>query len=141
MHRITLTEGRQELGHLARHMSSLVHQIIHSGFPGSGSGDWAPAVDIYETEEAYEIIAELAGVDRDHIEVYADARMLTIAGWRADPVPGGKVCVHQMEIEQGQFRRRVALPGDADTDRVAARYRDGFLLISIPKHPRTVIQP
>jgi HSP20 family protein len=141
MRRLIIAEGRQEIGHLAHHMSSLVHHIIHSGFPSSSKTDWTPAVDIYETEESYEVIVELAGVTREHIEVYADTRVLTVAGWRADPVPAGKVCVHQMEIEQGQFRRCLGLPGDADTDRVTARYHDGLLLISIPKRPRTAIQP
>ena len=142
MHRLIITEGRQELGHLARHMTALVHHIIHSGFPsGLSSADWAPAVDIYETEASYEVIVNLAGVNREQIEVYADAHVLTVAGWRADPVPAGKVCVHQMEIEQGQFNRRLNLPEDADTDKVTARYRDGFLLVSIPKRPHTVIQP
>jgi HSP20 family protein len=142
MHRLIVAEGRQELNHLARHMGDLMHRIIHSGFsPGSRAADWAPAVDICETPDRYEVIVDVAGVRRDDIEVFTEEGHLTVAGWRDDPTPGGKVCVHQMEIEQGQFHRRLHLPDDADVESVSARYRDGFLQVSIPKKARHADQP
>jgi HSP20 family protein len=142
MRRLCMTEGNQDLGHLARHMTDLVHQIIHSGFtPGPKSPDWSPAVDICETEASYEIIVDLAGVHREEIEVYTESNQLVVAGWRPDPLPEGKVCVHQMEIEQGQFRRRVPLPDDADDQATSARYRDGFLFVSVPKKQPSAEKP
>jgi HSP20 family protein len=142
MHRLNLTEGRQDLSHLARHMTDLVQQIIHSGFsPGSQAADWAPAVDICETEEGYEVLVDLAGVKREEIEVYTEPHHLTVAGWRADPTPAAKVCIHQIEIEQGQFRRRIHLPDDADEQAVSARYKEGFLYVSVPKKTRAPLEP
>ena len=134
MHRLHLYGSHEDLGHLARHMSSLMHRVLNTGFsPGGKASDWTPAVDICEMPDRYDIIIELAGVRRDDIEVFTENQYLTVAGWRGDPTPRDKVCVHQMEIEQGQFCRRVHLPDDADEASVSARHRDGFLTITIPK--------
>jgi HSP20 family protein len=115
---------------------------MHSGFStGPKSADWAPAVDVGETPDSYEVIVDLAGVKREEIEVFTEEQHLTVAGWRADPLPEGKVCVHQMEIQQGQFRRRIHLPDDADPQIISARYREGLLHISIPKKRLSDAQP
>jgi HSP20 family protein len=122
------------MSHLARHMTDIMHKVLQSGFsPGHKHPEWAPAVDICEMGDRYEIVVELAGVRREEIEVYTENRQLTVAGTREDPMPEAKVCLHQMEIEQGPFRRTVALPADADEKGVSARYRDGFLRVHVPK--------
>jgi len=134
MHRISLAGGHEDLAHLARHMSSLMHKVLQSGFSLAGqSSDWTPAVNISETADRYEIIVELAGVRRDDIEVYTADHNLTVAGWRGDPTCRDKVRVHQMEIEQGHFCRRLPLPPDADEAAVSARHREGLLYITVPK--------
>jgi len=134
MRRAILTQGHQDLGHLARHMTDIMHRVLHSGFStGRRPPDWVPAVDISEMCDHWEVIVELAGVRRDDIEVYTENRHLTITGWRHDPTSPEKVRLHQMEIEQGQFRRRILLPTDVDEDAVTARYHDGLLRIRIPK--------
>jgi len=134
MRRAILTQGHQDLGHLARHMTDIMHRVLHSGFStGRRPPDWAPAVDISEMCDHWEVIVELAGVRRDDIEVYTENHHLTITGWRHDPTSPEKVRLHQMEIEQGQFRRRILLPTDVDEDAVTARYHDGLLRIRVPK--------
>ena len=128
-----LAQGHSDLGHLSHHMNDLMHKVLLWGFlPGAKHPDWVPAVDICETAEGYEIVVELAGVRREDIEVYTEKHHLTIAGWRDDPTPL-KTRLHQMEIEQGQFCRRIHLPDDAEEDTVTARFRDGLLRIQIPK--------
>jgi len=134
MRRAILTQGHQDLGHLARHMTDIMHRALHSSFStGRRSPDWVPAVDISEMCDHWEVIVELAGVRRDDIEVYAENRHLTITGWRHDPTSPEKVRLHQMEIEQGQFRRRILLPTGMDEDAITARYHDGLLRIRMPK--------
>jgi HSP20 family protein len=135
MHRILVGHTTHDMGHLARHMAQIMDRLVKSSFsPGSGtSPDWVPAVDVCEMPDHYEVIVELAGVRREQIEVYTEDTYLTIAGCRCDPFTRDKVCLHQMEIEQGRFRRRLALPEDACIAEVAARYKDGLLKIRIPK--------
>lgn len=134
MRHAILAQGREDLNHLARHMTDIMHRVLQSGFtPGPKPPDWTPAIDVSETEDHYEVVVELAGVRREDIEVYTEHNHLVVAGWRKDPTPPEKVRLHQMEIEQGQFRRRVLLPPDSDEDAVTARCRDGLLRIRIPK--------
>ena len=134
MERILVAHTSQDMGHLARHMAQIMDRLVKSSFtPGCGSPDWVPAVDVCEMPDRYEIIVELAGMRRENIEVFTEEGCLTISGWRPDPSPRDKVSLHQMEIEQGQFRRRLALPEDALTSDVSARYKDGLLRIRIPK--------
>jgi len=135
-HAILVHSQGEDLGHLARHMTDIVHKVLHSGFsPGHKRPEWAPSVDMCELEDRFEIIVELAGVRREEIEVYTEHGVLTVAGSRDDPMPEGKVRLYQMEIEHGPFRRTISLPPSADEDAVSARYRDGFLRIEVPKRP------
>ena len=136
MHRLIITQGHQDLGHLARHMTDLMHRVIASGFStGPKTIDWTPAVDICETPDRYEVTVELAGVRREDIAVFTEGRLLIIAGRRGDPMARDKVCVHQAEIEQGHFCRRLRLPADADENDVSARYREGLLVVRVGKRP------
>jgi HSP20 family protein len=129
------TQSHEDLGHLARHMTHLMHKILHSGAPPPGEkpADWAPAIDVCEADDHYEVIVELAGVCRSDVEVYTERGCLTITGWRHDPTSPVKIGWHQMEIEEGQFRRRVALPKNVDDSAITARLREGLLRIHIPK--------
>jgi HSP20 family protein len=76
-------------------------------------------------------------VRRDDIEVFTEGRHLTVAGFREDPTPRGKICLHQMEIEEGHFRRCILLPTNVDSEGISARHRDGLLRIQVPKLPPT----
>jgi HSP20 family protein len=128
---------REDLGHVARHMMQIMDKLLKSGFsPGRRTPDWTPAVDISELADRYEIIVELAGVRREDIELYTEGNQLVVTGWRGDPGPREKVRIHQMEIEEGQFRRRLLLPEHVDADRITARFREGLLRIQVPKQGR-----
>lgn len=134
MSRAVEAHASQDLGHLARHMAQIMDKLVKSSCPpGAASPDWVPAVDVCEMPDRYELIVEIPGVRREDIEVVTEDRNLTVSGWREDPLPDGKVSLHQMEIEQGRFRRRLVLPEDADVAEVTARYRGGLLRIRVPK--------
>lgn len=100
---------------------------------------WEPPVDVYETAHALFVKVELAGVRPDelHVELTADARALVIRGQRRDACRDGepRIAFHQMEIFFGTFQRVIPLPPQFQLDRegVQASYRDGFLLVQLPK--------
>ena len=100
---------------------------------------WEPQADVYETREAVKVKVELAGVRPDSIQVEraGDGRTLSIRGVREDERTEAvdRIMFHQMEIYLGPFERVLALPQGAEVDRdaVQAGYRDGFLLITLPK--------
>jgi HSP20 family protein len=95
--------------------------------------------DMYETEEALIIKVELAGVHPDQLNLVlsADDRVLTISGERAEPERERQErlrCYH-LEICYGRFEREIALPAHLriDRERVSATYREGFLIVSLPR--------
>jgi len=100
---------------------------------------WEPRADIYETREAVKVKVELAGVRPDSIQVElsGDGRALTIRGVREDERKEAvdRILFHQMEIYLGPFERMLPLPPGAEVERenVAATFKDGFLIVSLPK--------
>jgi HSP20 family protein len=100
---------------------------------------WEPQADIYETREAVKVKIELAGVRADaiHVELSGDGRTLSVRGVREDERTEAvdRILFHQMEIYLGPFERILPLPSGAEVDRerMTANYRDGFLIITLPK--------
>jgi HSP20 family protein len=94
-----------------------------------------PAINIGTTPEAIEIYAFAPGIAPASLEVSVDKGLLTLAGERRLPAAeaGTKTSVYASERFDGDFRRVVALPEDADPERVEASYRDGVVRIRILK--------
>lgn len=110
-----------------------------------------PAIDMYETASALVVEMELAGIvpERLSITLSADDRVLSVAGERREPQADHSErtrCYH-LEIFFGQFERQIVLPSNVAFDRenITANYRDGFLIIALPKraeprHEKRVIE-
>ena len=88
------------------------------------------------TEGIETVVADLAGVCADKIDLRVEGRTLVLSGERPAPsvdAAQGDMTLHHMEIDHGQFCRSVELPADVDPDNVEAFYRAGFLWIHLPK--------
>ncbi|MGJ3704298.1 Hsp20/alpha crystallin family protein [Variovorax sp. AFSI2.2] len=101
------------------------------GFGQSGF----PALNIGGTPQSVEIYAFAPGVDPSSLEVNLERGLLTIAGKRENALPqeDEKAAVHINERFEGQFRRVLTLPDDADPEAVTAKCRDGVLHISVQR--------
>ncbi|WP_431122647.1 Hsp20/alpha crystallin family protein [Variovorax paradoxus] len=101
------------------------------GFGQSGF----PALNIGGTPQTVEIYAFAPGVDPSSLEVNLERGLLTIAGKRENALPqeDEKAAVHINERFEGQFRRVLTLPDDADPEAVTAKCRDGVLHISVQR--------
>lgn len=89
-----------------------------------------PAVDIYETEEGLNLLADLPGVDKDGLSIDLDQGVLTLRGDVEDTGRGKSL--HQ-EFVLGSYYRRFTLPRELDFDKVSAELKDGVLRLSMPK--------
>jgi HSP20 family protein len=104
-----------------------------------------PSADMYETDSALVIKMELPGVKAEELNITlsADDRLLTVSGERYERHEdrGDSVRYYQLEIYYGSFERQLVLPGDIrfDRDGIKANYRDGFLVISLPR--RAEVEP
>jgi HSP20 family protein len=99
------------------------------------SGAWSPPVDIYETDEALIMKAELPGFTKDDISIELKENTLIMRGERKrqDEVKEGNY--HRMERVYGAFQRSFLLPTTVEQDKVKASYKDGVLELHLPKIP------
>ena len=95
------------------------------------STTWSPPTDVYETEEQCVIRVEVAGMRDEDFEVALEDNLLMIRGHRPDL--SEKRAYHQMEIRFGRFEIAVEIPVVIDIEKAIAEYKDGFLVILLPK--------
>ena len=106
-------------------------EILHAVSWQVQSSIWSPPTDVYETDDAYAVRVEIAGMRDDDFEVVVENNVLTISGSRPD-IPERRA-YHQMEIRFGKFATAIGLPSPVDVDHAVAQYADGFLTITLPK--------
>jgi HSP20 family protein len=94
---------------------------------------WAPAVDIYETENELVLKADLPDVDQKAIDVRVENHTLTIAGERKFEKKDAGKGFHRIERSYGNFTRSFAVPNSFDTENINASYRNGVLTVTLPK--------
>jgi HSP20 family protein len=137
---------------MARAANKLMDQM-QKGFFVYSPDTWTPNVNLYETQNSYFVCIDLAGVDKEKIDVEVADQRLMLRGARAVPTPEcleiegasgehagtaaeppvKRAKLHLMEIDHGQFSREVELPADANREKITATYRSGMLWVEIPK--------
>lgn len=100
--------------------------------------EFAPAMNVCESDTDYTIEAELPGFRMEDVEVSVLGDEVTIKGQRTLTAPEGAVHLRR-ERRGGAFSRAFTLPEAVEVDKVAASMNDGVLLITLPKSP--AIQP
>lgn len=133
------TAADEPFSNLTRRANKFMEQFQKGFF--YPSENWTPNVNLYEASGSYLVCVDLAGVEKEKIDVEVVDRRLKLHGSRAVPsyhppdaqAAHEKVKVHLMEIDHGAFTREVEIPDDADRGRISASYRNGLLWIEIPK--------
>lgn len=119
------------------HMGSMVEEMLNQNYFRSSARDtWEPALAIYELPDRYLMCVDLAGMEREKIDVRVENGKLQISGVRARPMPPERpenVSVHVMEIDSGKFQRSVPLGDDVDQSKISAAYRNGLLWVTLPR--------
>lgn len=97
------------------------------------SRPWSPAVDIYETENALVLKADVPDVDLKDIDVRVENQTLTLEGERKFDQEEEHKGFHRIERSYGSFVRSFSVPSTVDTEKVAAEYKNGVLTVTLPK--------
>ncbi len=92
----------------------------------------APAVDVFETDEAIVVEADMPGVDRSGVEVKIDNGLLTLLGHAARKPIEGVTQLYE-EIVAGDFYRAFTVGEDVDESGISAVITDGVLVVTLPK--------
>jgi HSP20 family protein len=97
------------------------------------SGECHPVLDVYERDEAIEIIMDVCGVSAEAIRIVFRAGVVLIAGEKAPAPTSSEQTFHLVEREFGRFARAVRVSGAFDVGRAHATLRDGQLIVELPK--------
>lgn len=95
----------------------------------------APAVDLVEKEKAYEITAELPGMEPGNVEVKLSNGMLTIKGEKKEEKEEKKKDYYVSERRFGSFQRSFQLPDGIEEEKIEANFKNGVLTVTLPKSP------
>ena len=96
---------------------------------------WKPFMDMYETPDQIMILAEVAGVDKEDLDVEISNRAVRIRAMRNPHDCGAEAGYLLAEIQYGKFERVLFLPAPIDPEIVSASYADGMLKIRLAKQP------
>jgi HSP20 family protein len=94
---------------------------------------WSPRLDVSETENGLEIVADLPGMEKKDIKVSLEDNLLTIQGERKEEKESKEKQYHTIERRSGSFYRALRLPVEVEKDKVEAAFKDGVLTLRLPK--------
>lgn len=100
------------------------------------AGKLSPRIDISETDEEIEVVAELPGVADKDVDVSLSGDMLTIRGEKQSKTDKEEKNYRIVERSHGSFERMTRLPCEVEAEKVKAVFRQGELTITLPKTER-----
>lgn len=95
--------------------------------------DWAPAIDVMETNEEFQIRAELPGVEKKDVKLSVENGVLLISGHREQEKEEKGKRYHKIERAYGNFARSFTVPEAVDPEKVTADFKNGLLTVRLPK--------
>jgi HSP20 family protein len=114
-----------------------VNRLFESSFPGRSDNSalttWAPAVDIYETENELVVKADLPDVSEKDLDVRIENNTLTIRGERKFEKKVEEENYLRVERTYGSFSRSFSLPNTVNSEAIKADYKNGVLTVELPK--------
>ncbi|HEX7126266.1 MAG TPA: Hsp20/alpha crystallin family protein [Thermodesulfobacteriota bacterium] len=126
----------RDLAVLHERMNRLFDETLsrtRTGEPSELTGNWSPAVDVYENADRYVVVAELPGLTKDDVQIELKDNVLTLKGERKFADEFKDQTCHRMERAYGQFVRSFSIPAQVEAGKVEARFKDGVLTVTIPK--------
>lgn len=130
-------------GALRQDVERAFDQFTSRFFPADGraaalfgplGGATSPAVDLVEKDGAYEITAELPGIDPKDVHVTVSDGVLTLSGEKTEAKEEQRTDYYLSERRYGAFRRSFPLPRSVDADKIEARFDKGVLILTLPKN-------
>ena len=126
----------------SRPLAQIVDQFFDDGFFApqfsrrageTADRAFTPAVDLSQSEEEYRIQVDLPGIEKENINLTVEDDTLTLTGERRFESTTEGESFNRVERSFGKFSRTFQLPGNADSSKVGASFKDGVLTILLPK--------
>jgi HSP20 family protein len=126
----------RDLTQMREEMDRLFGQFLRRGEGEEatwGQGMWAPPVDIYETDDAFMLKAELPGFTKEDVNIEVHENRLIIRGERKRETEAKEDQYHRLERAYGRFERAFWLPTTVDAEHIQASFKNGILEMRLPK--------
>jgi HSP20 family protein len=126
----------RELATMQERMNKLFEDVMKPPYgsdQGMAASNWAPAVDIYETDKEIVLKAEIPGMQEKDIQIKVEDNILSVSGERRMEKEVKEENYHRIERSYGSFSRSFTLPQTVDRDQIKAAYKDGVLKVTLPK--------
>jgi HSP20 family protein len=133
MSAITRWDPFHNLSTLQGQVNRLFEGSLPSRSDQSALTTWAPAVDIYETENELVLKADLPDVNEKDLDIRIESNILTIKGERKFEQKVKEDNYLRVERTYGSFSRSFSLPSTVDNGSIKAEYKNGVLTVELPK--------
>ena len=118
---------------LQEQVNRLFGTVLERSAEESNLTSWAPAVDIYETEQELVVKADLPDVEAKDLDIRVENNILTIRGERKLEKKVNEDNYLRVERAYGSFSRSFSLANTVNTEAIKAEYQNGVLTLTIPK--------
>jgi HSP20 family protein len=122
----------REMAEMQNSLNRLFDETWRTGWSAQAS---IFPIDVYETNEAYTVTANLPGVDQDKISITMNQNVLMISAEVPQHTPAEGERVIALERPNGQFSRSITLPRPVHTESIEAVYENGVLTLTLPVAP------
>jgi HSP20 family protein len=106
---------------------------LFGGGIGTTAGMWAPAMDVWETDEEIVYAFDLPGIPKDTVSIELDHGVLTVSAERVRSLDVSAERLYRFERRHGSFSRVIGLPKGVSEDQISARYDNGELEVHVKK--------
>ncbi|MDG5815146.1 Hsp20/alpha crystallin family protein [Chitinispirillales bacterium ANBcel5] len=126
-------QSTQKLSFVDKEIETAFTELIHTPWSRGLEVLWHPSLDMYESDEAYVVQADLPGLKPDTIGLEAQEYSVTICGERKLSLSDkfNKQVIY--ERSTGRFCRTVSLPGPIESEKATVSYKDGIYEVVLPK--------
>ena len=127
----------EDFGQIGSKFEQTIENIFRSMSPSFAFGErtWKPPMDMNETPDEVVILADVAGIDKEDLEVEISSKAVRIQGKRIARHCTSETTFRLAEIQYGRFERILFLPAPIDPEVVSANYSNGLLEIRLAKMP------
>ena len=137
---MTLVKWTPRPMNISNDFDDMFRTVFHSDwkYPLKTKPNWKPEIDIKESDDLFQIKADIPGLTKKDIKVSLKGDQLTISGERKKISDNENDHYHYRERSIGKFKRSFNLPESINKDKIQASFKNGILSIELEKHEEIV---
>jgi HSP20 family protein len=107
---------------------------------GKLTSEFIPRVDLSETDTEVKVVAELPGMEEKDISLSIEDNSIILSGEKKSDIEEKGKTFHRIERTYGSFQRVIPIGIEVDENKASASFKNGVLIITLPKAPEAVKQ-